>query len=64
VRNPDNIGAAAELAGGTGLFTGAASMDLQKAIRDLYEEKERIGADAELLGIAPNRGEFLGQFTS
>ena len=36
------MGAAAELAGGTGLFTGAASMDLQKAIRDLYEEKERI----------------------
>jgi hypothetical protein len=36
------MGAAAELAGGTGLFTGAASMDLQKAIRDLYEEKARI----------------------
>ncbi|MFN0104661.1 MAG: hypothetical protein ACKV2U_21555, partial [Bryobacteraceae bacterium] len=29
-------------AGGTGLFTGAPSMDLQKAIRELYEEKERI----------------------
>jgi len=36
------MGAAANLAGGTGLFTGAVSMDLQKAIRDLYEEKERL----------------------
>jgi hypothetical protein len=36
------MGAAAELAGGTGVFTGAASMDLQKAIRDLYDEKARI----------------------
>lgn len=36
------MGAAANIAGGTGSFTGAPSMDLQKAIRELYEEKERI----------------------
>ena len=38
------MGAVAEIAGGTGLFAGAASMDLQKAIQELYEEKERIEA--------------------
>lgn len=43
------MGAAAIRAEGTGLFTGAASMDLQKAIRELYEEKERLdGAIASL----------------
>lgn len=36
------MGAAAETAEGTGLFTGATFMDLQKAIRELYDEKERI----------------------
>lgn len=36
------MGAAPNTAKGTGMFTGAPSMDLQKAIRELYEEKERI----------------------
>lgn len=36
------MGAVAKTAEGTGLSTGAASMDLQKAIHELYEEKERI----------------------
>ena len=36
------MGAAANTAGGPGLFTGAPPLDLQKAIRELYEEKDRI----------------------
>ena len=38
------MGAPAELAEGIGLFTGAVSMDLQRAIRELHEEKEKIDA--------------------
>ena len=36
------MNAAVELAVGAGVLTGGASMDLQKAIRELYAEKERI----------------------
>jgi hypothetical protein len=36
------MGAAADIAAGAGLFTGAPNMDLQKAIRELYDEKERL----------------------
>jgi len=36
------MGAEAIIAGGPGLFTGGPPLDLQKAIRELYEEKERI----------------------
>ena len=34
--------AAADSREGAGLITGRLSMDLQKAIRELYEERERI----------------------
>ena len=34
--------AAADSREGAGLITGKLSMDLQKAIRELYDEKERI----------------------
>jgi hypothetical protein len=51
------MGAAANTAGGPGLFTGAPPLDLQKAIRELYEEKERIdGVIASLEGYLRTNG--------
>lgn len=55
------MNAAVELAVGAGVLTGGASMDLQKAIRELYAEKERIDSviaslEQYLQGTGPGPG--------
>ena len=49
------MGAAVKIAEGDGLFTGATSMGLQKAIHELYDEKQRLD------GVISSLEEYLGR---